>query len=84
MGKRPLVRVECEGHDGTISATFQNFSSVSVHEENEGELSVQDITIGQRILYLTDEPRRRLGERVEGTIFEKWNRREQSEMFCPI
>ncbi|QSS99714.1 3-dehydroquinate synthase [Pontibacillus sp. ALD_SL1] len=69
--KRPFVRVECEGQDGMISATLQNSSSVFVREESEGELSVQDLTVGQRILCLPDEPGRHLGERIEETIFEK-------------
>ncbi|WP_345242121.1 3-dehydroquinate synthase II [Pontibacillus salipaludis] len=71
LEKRPFVRVECEGKERTISATLQNSSSVFVREENEGELSVQDLTVGQRILCLPDEPGRHLGERIEETIFEK-------------
>ncbi|MCD5324205.1 MULTISPECIES: 3-dehydroquinate synthase II [Pontibacillus] len=69
--KRPFIRVECETGDGTISATLQNSSSVFIREESEGELSVQDLAVGHRILCLPDQPGRHLGERIEGTIFER-------------
>ncbi|SEA78210.1 3-dehydroquinate synthase II [Thalassobacillus cyri] len=69
--KRPFVRVECQSEEGTVSVTLQKTTSVHVLEENKGEISMEDLEIGHRILCLKDKPGRHLGEQVDEVIVEK-------------
>lgn len=69
--KRPFVRVECQSEDGIVSATLQKSTSVHVLEENKGEVAIEDLEVGDRILGLKDQPGRHLGEQIDEVIVEK-------------
>ncbi|GGC84715.1 hypothetical protein GCM10007216_14290 [Thalassobacillus devorans] len=69
--KRPFVRVECQSENDIVSATLQKSTSVYVLEENNGEVAIEDLEIGDRILGLKDKPGRHLGEQIDEVIVEK-------------
>ncbi|WP_085506166.1 3-dehydroquinate synthase II [Thalassobacillus devorans] len=69
--KRLFVRVVCKSEEGIVSATLQKSTSVHVLEENKGEVSIEELEIGDRILGLKDKPGRHLGEQIDEVIVEK-------------
>lgn len=69
--KRPLMRMVCQNEEQSLSATLQNSSSVHLEEEEQGQVSIQNLKVGDRILCRLDEPGRHLGEKTEEEIIEK-------------
>ncbi|WP_347861469.1 3-dehydroquinate synthase II [Salimicrobium sp. PL1-032A] len=71
MEKRPFLRVECSDGERVISATLQKSTSVYVVEEQRGHHPLVELSVGDHILVLPDEPGRHLGEKIDEIIVEK-------------
>lgn len=70
MEKRPFVRCLLDYQGQRISATLQSADSVRLQTKDRGPVDVQQIKVGDKVLFEPDQPGRHLGQRIDEEIRE--------------
>lgn len=69
--KRPMLRIECEAGENSVSCTLQSSDSVAVCRADGGRVAVSEIKKGDQVVLFADSPGRHIGERIEEFIQEQ-------------
>lgn len=70
MEKRPLLRVIARNEGQRVSVTLQEADSVRLMRQGKGAVDMLALKPGDKVCFVSDQPGRHLGQRVDETIEE--------------